>query len=69
MRISNKAYDVLSFLAKIIAPIATFIAALLTIWNIPYAPQITASLAALDTCLGTIVTILKKSYDKENKCN
>lgn len=68
MKISNKAYDVLSIIAKIVAPIATFISALLTIWNIPYAQQITASLAAFDTCLGVIVTILKNNYDKEQAC-
>lgn len=66
MKLSNKAYDVLSICAKIIAPIATFIAAILTIWHIPYAAEITATLAALDTCLGGIVTVLKKNYDKKN---
>lgn len=67
MKISNKAYDILCIIAKIIAPIATFISALLVIWNVPYAEQITASLAALDTCLGVIVTVLKNDYDKRNK--
>lgn len=67
MKISNKAYDVLCIVAKIIAPIATFISALLVIWNIPYAEQITATLAAFDVCIGAIVTVLKVNYDKQNK--
>ena len=66
MKVSNKTYDTLAIIAKIVAPVCTFIAALLAIWHIPYAAPITASLAAFDTCIGAIVTILKNSYDKEN---
>ena len=65
--ISNKVYDALAIVSRIAAPIITFIGALLSLWNIPYAAQVTASLAALDTCLGVIVTVLKNNYDKQNK--
>ena len=63
---SNKAYDTMKLISLIIAPIATFTAALSQIWNIPYGAQITATIAAADVLMGAIVTIAKKSYDKEN---
>jgi hypothetical protein len=64
MIISNKAYDILNFMAKVIGPIVVFIAAFLSIWQIPYAEQITATLAALETLLGSLVHVLKVQYDK-----
>lgn len=65
--INNKVYDALKICAIVIVPIATFISALLVIWNIPYAEQITATLAALEALLGGIVTALKSYYDKKTK--
>lgn len=67
MRISNKTYDIIKFIALLIAPICTFIAALVEIWGIPYGPQIVATIAALDTLLGAIVIILKNIYEKTLK--
>ena len=67
MRISNKTYDIIKFIALLIAPICTFIAALVEIWGIPYGPQIVATIAALDTLLGAIVIILKNNYEKTLK--
>lgn len=65
-KMSNETYDKLCILVKCIAPILTFISAVLAIWHVPYTAQITASLAAFNTCLGGIVTVLKAVYDKEN---
>lgn len=64
---SNKVYDVLNIVAKLIAPIATFVSALLMIWDVPYAEQITETFAALDVLMGAIVVIAKASYDKKQK--
>lgn len=64
MKLSNKTYDKLCIIVKCIAPILTFISAVLAIWHVPYTAQITATLAALNTCLGGIVTVLKSQYDK-----
>ncbi len=64
MKLSNKTYDKLCIIVKCIAPILTFISAVLAIWHVPYTAQITATLAALTTCLGGIVTVLKSQYDK-----
>lgn len=65
MKLSNKAYDRLCFIVKVIGPIVTFISAVLAIWHVPYTAQITATLAAFNTCLGGIVTKLKSDYDKQ----
>ena len=65
MKLSNKTYDKLCIIVKCIAPILTFISAVLAIWHVPYTAQITATLAALNTCLGGRVTVLKAVYDKQ----
>lgn len=64
MKIKNRTYDIIKFIALLIAPICTFIAALVEIWGIPYGPQIVATIAALDTLLGAVVIILKNIYEK-----
>lgn len=64
MKLSNKNYDKLCFIVKFIGPVITFICAVLAIWHVPFTAQITATLAALNTCLGGIVTKLKADYDK-----
>lgn len=66
---NNKTYDTLKNIALLAAPIIVFISALVSIWDIPYGAQITATLAAIDTALGAIVVVAKKIYDGkgENK--
>lgn len=62
---SNKTYDTLKLIALIAVPVATFISAVLKIWNVPYTTEITATLAAVDTLLGALVAALKAQYKKE----
>lgn len=59
----NITYDRLKNIALIIAPILTFIASILKIWNVPYSTQILATLSALDVLVGAIVTIAKSLYE------
>lgn len=63
---SNKLYDILNIVAKIIAPLATLVSAILTIWNVPYAEQITATFAAIDVFMGSIVVVAKSRYDSSS---
>lgn len=63
---TNSTYDKLKFLALCIAPVITFISAILAIWNVPYTQEITASLAALSTLVSAVVAIAKAIYDKNN---
>lgn len=64
MKLSNKTYDTIKFIALLIAPIATFVAALVDIWGIPFGSQIVATISALDVFVGALVVILKTIYDK-----
>lgn len=63
---SNKTYDIIKLIALVAAPVLVFLSALVDIWDVPYAQQITLTLAALDTLIGTLTVILKKNYDKKN---
>ena len=67
MKLSNKTYDIIKFIALLIAPIATFVAALVDIWGIPYGSQIVATISALDVFVGALVVILKTIYDKNKE--
>lgn len=64
---SNKVYDIIKTIALIATPTITFIAAVISIWNIPHGAEITATLAALDTFLGALVVVLKVNYDRKEK--
>lgn len=66
MNVSNKVYDVLNIIAKIVAPAVTFVSAVLSIWNVPYTAEITATLGAFDVFIGALVVVLKANYDKRN---
>ena len=61
---SNKTYDIIKNTALIVTPILAFIASLVSIWDIPYGAQITATLTAIDTLAGAIVVVAKSIYDK-----
>lgn len=61
---SNKTYDIIKMISLIGTPAITLIAAIISIWNIPYGAQITATLAAIDTFLGALVVILQTNYKK-----
>ena len=61
---SNRTYDTIKLISLLAVPLLGFIGALCTIWNVPHAEQITATLTAIDTLLGAIVVILAKEYNK-----
>ena len=61
--IDNNTYDLIKFIALLVAPVIVFISALCNIWAVPHTAEITATLAALDTLVGAVVTILKKMHD------
>ena len=65
--ISNKAYDIIKMVALIGAPVIVFLSALCNIWAVPHAAELTATLAAIDTLIGAIVTALKADYDRASK--
>ena len=64
--ISNKVYDIIKLVALIGAPVIVFLSALCNIWAVPHAAELTATLAAIDTLIGAVVTALKADYDRRN---
>ena len=67
MKLSNKTYDTLKFIALLIAPIVTFVGSLVSIWGVSYGEQIVATLAAIDVLVGAVVAIAKAIYDKQKE--
>lgn len=66
MKISNKAYDALKWIAQYLLPaIGTLYFALAGIWGIPYGEQVVGTVTAIDTFLGVILGIASSSYNKE----
>lgn len=66
MKLSNKTYDVLKWIAQYLLPAAgTLYFALAGIWGLPYGEQIVGTITAVDTFLGVILGISAASYKKE----
>lgn len=62
MKMTNKTYDILKWIALILLPaLATFYAAIAAVWGLPYTEQVVGTITAVDTLLGTL---LKVSADK-----
>lgn len=67
MKMSNKVYDVLKFIAQIVLPACgTLYFALASIWGLPYGEQIVGTITAIDTFLGALLGVSTKQYNKEN---
>lgn len=67
MKISNKTYDILKWIAQYFLPaIGTLYFALSGIWGLPYGEQIVGTVTAVDTFLGVILGISTAQYNKEN---
>ncbi len=67
MKLSNKAYDVLKFIAQIVLPaVGTLYFALAQIWNFPYAEEIVGTITAIDAFLGALLGISTAQYNRED---
>lgn len=65
MKLSNKTYDVLKWIALIAFPaIIALYSTLSSIWGWSYGEQIVGTLAALEIFLGTILQISNVKYKK-----
>jgi len=65
MKMSNKVYDVLKFIAQIVLPaLATLWAALGKIWGWPLVAEITATICAVDAFMGAVLQISSNQYRK-----
>ena len=67
MKMSNKVYDILKYIALILLPaLGTLYFALAKIWGFPYAAEIVGTISAVDAFLGALLKISTDNYNKEN---
>ena len=65
MKISNKVYDVLKWIAQYLLPaLGTLYFALSTIWGFHYGEQVVGTITAIDAFLGAILGISSATYYK-----
>lgn len=65
MKLSNKTYDILKWIAQYLLPAAgTLYFALSSIWGLPYGEQIVGTVTAVDTFLGVILGLSSAQYNK-----
>lgn len=66
MKMSNKVYDVLKWIALIAMPaIIALYTTLSGIWGWPYGEQIVGTMAAVEIFMGAILQISNAKYKKE----
>lgn len=65
MKLSNRVYDILKWIAMYLLPAAgTLYFALAGIWGLPYGEQIVGTITAVDTFLGVLLGISNVQYKK-----
>ena len=65
MKMTNKMYDILKWIAQYFLPaIGTLYFALAGIWGLPYGEQVVGTITAVDTFLGVLLGISSAQYNK-----
>lgn len=68
MKMSNKLYDVLKYIALIVLPaLGTLYFALASIWGLPYGEEIVGTITAIDAFLGALLKISSDNYYKKQE--
>lgn len=63
---SNKVYDILKWVALVVLPaIAILYESLASIWGLPFADQIPATITAIDLFLGVLLGVSNAAYKKQ----
>lgn len=66
MKLSNKVYDILKWIALILLPaVSALYFGLSQIWGFPYGEEIVGTLSIIDTFLGALLGISTMNYNKE----
>lgn len=66
MKLTNKTYDVLKWIALIFLPaVAVLYGAIGPVWNWPEPDKVVYTIAAVDTFLGALIGVSTKFYNKE----
>lgn len=70
MKLSDKMYDTLKFVAQYLIPgLSTLYFTLGGIWGLPYVEQIIGTLAAIDTFLAFVLGLSKAKYEGDGILN
>ena len=65
MKMNNKTYDILKWIAQYLLPaLGTLYFALASIWGLPFGEQVVGTITAVDTFLGVILGISSSQYYK-----
>lgn len=65
MKMSNKTYDILKWIALYFLPaVGTLYFAIANIWGLPYGEEVVGTITAADTFLGVILGISTSQYNK-----
>ena len=65
MKLTNKTYDVLKWIAQYLLPgAATLWLTLASIWGLPYGEEIGSTIVGVDTFLGVLLGISSAQYKK-----
>jgi hypothetical protein len=63
MKLENKTYDILKYIALFFLPaLATLVLTLTNIWKIPHGVAIAETITAFDTFLGALLKISSNNY-------
>ena len=63
MKMNNKTYDILKYIAQIVLPaLGTLYAALVPLWGFPYGDAIVGTIVAVDAFLGALLQISSNKY-------
>ena len=66
MKMSNKVYDILKYIALILLPaLGTLYFALAKIWGFPYAAEVVGTISAVDAFLGALLQISTNKYNAD----
>lgn len=65
MKMSNKVYDILKWIALIVLPaIGTMYFTLSNIWGLPYGEEVVGTLASVEVFVGAVLQISNAQYKK-----
>jgi hypothetical protein len=68
MKMSNKCYDILKYIAQIVLPaLGTLYFALAKIWQFPFGAEIVGTITAVDAFLGALLKISTDQYNQDLK--
>jgi hypothetical protein len=65
MKLSNKTYDILKWIAMYLLPaVGTLYCVLASTWGLPYAEQIVGTITAIDAFMGVLLGLSAARYNK-----